>query len=118
MANHATAELYKDMERDKEREYRVNERMAKETYSRSSLSGQEEGGDNQTSSEPLVTEDVVEIIAPLLKEKPLPLLSFDDPCIPEFVKHVVRNLGFIQPTIIQKYCSLLFISDPHRTAGC
>lgn len=52
-------------------------------------------------------DDNVEVLAPLLKDKPEPLLSFDDPCIPEFVKKCVNSLGFRVPTTIQKYCKLL-----------
>ena len=57
----------------------------------------------------VLPEDVVEIIAPLLKEKPKPLESFEDPCIPDFVKSVTRGMGFTEPTVIQKYCRLSLI---------
>lgn len=52
-------------------------------------------------------DDNVEVVAPLLKEKPEPLLSFDDPCIPDFVKKCIGMLGFTVPTTIQKYCKHL-----------
>jgi hypothetical protein len=84
------------------------------------LDEEEEGSEEEeveverTQNSGPANEDVVEVIAPLLKEKPKPLTSFDDDCIPEVVKSVVKTMGFKEPTIIQKYCMIQLFSDPHR----
>lgn len=52
--------------------------------------------------------DKVEIISSHDEKPTTPLTSFDDACLPDFVKHAIRCLGFKEPTAVQKYCNLRF----------
>lgn len=111
MANRTLADQYKDFERDPDREQRVADGYRRDPGHESPDSGEEGQEDSLLEGKAIFPEDVVEIIAPLLKEKPQPLVSFEDTCIPEFVKHVVRGMGFTEPTVIQKYCRQQFIQQ-------
>lgn len=97
----------RESSRDRDRELRVQQRYG-HLLEDEDLESEEEEIDNLRSNTPQsLGEDSVEVIAPLLNEKPTPLTSFEDACIPDFVKTVVRTMGFKEPTIIQKYCMIL-----------
>lgn len=48
-------------------------------------------------------EDVVELESKYLKEPIVPIDSFNDPLLPQFVKTTAQYNGFIKPTPIQRY---------------
>lgn len=106
MASRIVGDGLRDYDRDLERERRVEHRHERIVAENLRSDDDQEEMDEQGDQNDLPQEDIVEIIAPLLKEKPQPLNSFDDPCIPDFVKHVVKSMNFTEPTVIQKYCSL------------
>lgn len=117
MSRRFTEDLLRESSRDRDRELRVQQRYGNILDEEEQESEEEELEIVKSHSQASIGEDVVEVIAPLLNEKPTPLTSFDDACIPDFVKHVVKVLGFKEPTIIQKYCTLQLFSHSDRHLG-
>lgn len=104
MSRRFAEEYPREHSRDIDREHRVQQRYGHILEDEDLESEEEEVDNPRSNSQPSIGEDSVEVIAPLLNEKPTPLTSFEDDCIPDFVKSVVRTMGFKEPTIIQKYC--------------
>lgn len=61
-------------------------------------------------------EDEVEIFSPFLSQTPPKMDNFNSPLLPQFIKKAVYQLGFKEPTPIQKYCKIkkLTPSYPNR----
>lgn len=108
----------RDEQRDVERDQRVQQRYGR-FFEEEEINSVEEEDQAVKPGSSTSSEEIVEIEAPQLKTKPKPLCSFEDESIPDFVKQVVRHMGFTQPTIIQKYCkTMLLLAIPIALLGC
>lgn len=98
--------------RDQDRERRVQGRIQFENDQEFGLQYQNQDFEEEGfSKQQLDPADKVEIISSHDDKQPVPLASFEDACLPEFVRHAIRALGFKEPTAVQKYCNLRFSSS-------
>lgn len=99
--------------REQEREFRIDD-LTKESFEDlipKKIVKLVEVEEETPETEQVELNDQVQVYSPHLRENPSPLVNFNSPLLPDFVKNTVKQMGFSVPTPIQKYCNSLDLLD-------
>ena len=106
-----TPQEKKSQQREKDRDLRINDltnASFNDVIPKKNTEIVEIIESSPTKSIPNV-QDEVQIFSPHLKERPAPLGTFASDLLPDFIKNMIKQMGFTAPTPIQNYCKILYI---------